>query len=152
MRILYVEDDAQVRGAVAFALKCAGHLVHEVADCSTAKGIIEGTPGSFDLLISDIETPGELDGWDLAEVARGHAPALPVIYSTGASLDKARPVTDGRILRKPFTTAALLKHIESAPGLSRDMPKILPQSLPHAPTSKVRAQAAPARAPLAAAA
>lgn len=44
--------------------------------------MIENT-GPFDLLITDIQLPGAVDGLDIARIARQHVPSMPIIFTTG---------------------------------------------------------------------
>lgn len=37
----------------------------------------------FDLLITDIQLLGPVDGLDIARAARGKAPGMPIIFTTG---------------------------------------------------------------------
>lgn len=50
----------------------------------------------------DIKLPGSIDGWQIAEGFRLHAPFLPVIYATGFFPVTARPVAGSVLLQKPF--------------------------------------------------
>jgi len=115
MRIIYVEDNILLRTVVTEELRDLGYEVEEIDDCTSGLEAIRTSPPAFDALITDIETPGGLDGWQLGEMARLHAPGLPVIYATGSSLDKARPVPDGMIVRKPFTTASIAQCLGHIP-------------------------------------
>jgi CheY-like chemotaxis protein len=53
-----------------------------------------------DVLLTDIQLPGEIDGWLIAERCREHDPGLPVIYATGYSPVQARPVPGSLSLQK----------------------------------------------------
>jgi CheY-like chemotaxis protein len=52
-----------------------------------------------DVLITDVKLPGSVDGWQIAERCREHAPELPAIYATGFSPVAPRPVP-GRLIRR----------------------------------------------------
>ena len=82
MRVLVVEDDPLIREFVVEALREAGyHVVH----ASTGEEAMAWCKRRFaDVLITDIQLPGKIDGWQIAEHCREHDPELPVIYATCA--------------------------------------------------------------------
>jgi DNA-binding NtrC family response regulator len=80
---------------------------------------------AFDIVLSDVVMPGDMDGLGLARELRRRHPALPVVLISGYSsaLQAAQEFT---VLHKPCTpeklTAALAdalaapRHAESRPG------------------------------------
>ena len=68
MRILLVDDDAEVRTVTAAYLSEMGHRVVEAADGSSALDILKADD-QLDLLIADFAMPG-MTGLDLADKAR----------------------------------------------------------------------------------
>jgi len=112
-RILLIEDEATIRGAVATALVQAGYLVREQAD-----GLALSAAADFfrpDLAILDVTLPGP-DGLALARVLRGRGD-LPILFLT------ARDSLDDRLagfaaggddyLVKPFALAELLARLQA---------------------------------------
>ena len=79
--LLVVEDDAAVRMIVLDELNELGYHTLEAMDATTALPILQSA-AKIDLLISDVGLPG-MNGRQLAEVARQHRPALPVLFMTG---------------------------------------------------------------------
>jgi FixJ family two-component response regulator len=61
------------------------------------------------VLITDLNLPGELTGWDLAATLEKEDPELRIILTSGEPLQSDMPL-DGRrsYLEKPYDTAALL--------------------------------------------
>jgi DNA-binding LytR/AlgR family response regulator len=59
---------------------------------------------TVDALFTDINLPGNLDGWSLAQKAREMRPDLAVLYASGrwAAIDEARAVKDGVFIPKPY--------------------------------------------------
>ena len=100
MRVLIVEDDPLIREFVVEALREEGfEVIHAAAgeqalDCCGRR--------AADVLVTDIELPGKVDGWQIAERCREQNPGLPVIYATGFSPVSPRPVPGSLMLRKPF--------------------------------------------------
>ena len=103
MRILVIEDDADVRDAVVDALRDAGHDVAEAAD--GAAGLEALAAGAFDLTITDVRLP-KLDGLTLFRRARRIAPRTEVIVMTsfGSVADAVEALKAGArdYLTKPF--------------------------------------------------
>ena len=63
MRILYVEDNPELRETIGMLLEGEGH---EVVSCASAEEALElDAQQAFDLLVSDVSLPG-LSGTDLA--------------------------------------------------------------------------------------
>jgi CheY-like chemotaxis protein len=64
-----------------------------------------------DVLVTDIKLPGQMDGWQIAEQCRERDPELPVIYATGFSPVRARPVPGSLSLRKPFSPDEIVQAV-----------------------------------------
>ncbi|PWU25554.1 MAG: hypothetical protein C5B48_00740 [Candidatus Rokuibacteriota bacterium] len=79
-RILLVEDDPQVRDALAEILMLDGHSVVACADGDSAVRRLEAD--IFDVVLTDLAMPG-LGGWDVAKAVKERRPATPVGLITG---------------------------------------------------------------------
>jgi CheY-like chemotaxis protein len=81
-RVLLAEDEFLIRMMLAEDLEAAGYDVveAETGDDALAKSL--GGDGC-DVLVTDIEMPGSLDGLALAVRMRERHPDLPVVYVTG---------------------------------------------------------------------
>ncbi|CAG9224941.1 Histidine kinase [Paraburkholderia tropica] len=131
LRVLLVEDNDEVAAGTEALLQMMGHHVTCANDAASAltlvkAGHLDTSSGDdampfahFDLVLSDIHMPGEMNGIDLAEALQNCEPALPVILVTGYAeeLDRARHV-DVRVLSKPFDIALLEKLLEA---IQRDL-------------------------------
>ena len=111
LRVLVVEDDADVRG-VAEAHLISLHCV--VVACASAEAaLVELGKGSrFSLLFSDIMLGAGLDGHELAQRVNAQYPDLPVLLTTGYSRRQDRHGADNLMsrvptLRKPYSRHAL---------------------------------------------
>lgn len=100
MRILVVEDDPLVCEIVVDVLREEGHNVVHVADGEEALAWCKRRVA--EVLITDIQLPGAIDGWQIAERCRESDPDLPVIYATGFSPVASRPVSGSVLLQKPY--------------------------------------------------
>ncbi len=103
MRILVADDDADVRGAVVYALEAAGHEVTSVGDGASALERLSTT--SFDLLVGDVRMP-KVDGLALFRRTLELAPRPDVILMTsyGSVADAVGALKQGAsdYLTKPF--------------------------------------------------
>ena len=79
-RILFVDDDVQVRRALARLLGLMGYQVDEASSGLQALQLLER--GSYDVAVLDIRMPG-MDGVDLMHRARKICPDLSIIFLTG---------------------------------------------------------------------
>jgi CheY-like chemotaxis protein len=109
-RILVVDDEMLIREIAAQDLEEAGHQVTTASDGDEAASILEEDRG-FDFLFTDIRMPGSIDGWRLAEIAKGLVPDIGIVFASGAHDE---PVGQGRgaILSKPYSPKALLASFE----------------------------------------
>ena len=108
MRILLVDDDAEVRTVTAAYLADMGHRVVEAADGSSALDILK-TDDQLDLLIADFAMPG-MTGTDLADKVRAVRPEIGILLVTGY----ADPKRDaGRI---SYAAQALQPHRSGGEG------------------------------------
>jgi DNA-binding NtrC family response regulator len=109
LHILLVEDDPDVRDAVASALRDAGHEVTEVFDGALA--IDRLSSETFDVLVTDIRLP-KADGLTVFRHARRVAPRTDVILMTsfGAVADAVSALKEGACdyLTKPFDLEELV--------------------------------------------
>jgi len=80
--ILLVEDEFLIRIVVSEALADAGFEITEAEDTDTAADLIDGH-GRYDLMVTDIQMPGRIDGVELGRLIRARRPGIPVIYTTG---------------------------------------------------------------------
>ena len=107
MRILYVEDDEDVRELTAEMLKMLGC---EIRCLPTADDAVRESLDGYDLLLSDVRMPGSMDGIELARWATVHYPALPILLVSGYfSAPERLDDLHVKVLRKPYTLDALHK-------------------------------------------
>lgn len=121
-KLLYVEDDEDLRGLVATALADNGYDVTEVGSAEDALDRLDGA--RFDALLTDYNLPGETGAWLLARASeRGLLRQTPAIVLT--SERKPHGVDGFVVLRKPVDFALLLAALGDAVGqvpVSSDTP------------------------------
>ncbi len=112
-RILYVEDDDDIRDTMQMLLEHEGYHVTPMA---TAESALEAlTRYRYDLLLTDYQLPSENAEWLIAEgKARGCLRDTAVIVLSGT--DHPRGIEAYRLLRKPIGQEALLAAFDEAMG------------------------------------
>lgn len=98
--VLLVEDEVLVRAFIAEELRAAGCAVIEASHAQEALDYMHAG-GKVDLLFSDIQMPGALNGLQLAERIRHEYPAIPIILISG-NVEMAQSATSVLFLAKPY--------------------------------------------------
>jgi len=101
--VLLVEDEVMISHLVAESLSEHGFIVHESATASDALNFL--TSGAeVDVLFTDINLPGGMDGRELARKARQLRPDLPIVYASGhyQPTDMGALVPRSVFLSKPY--------------------------------------------------
>jgi signal transduction histidine kinase len=107
LRILLVEDNAEVAEATAELLRLDAHDVQIASNAASGLRAIE-SDATFDVVVSDITMPGGMSGIDLALTLRATRPELPVILVTGHTEHLGRARQAGLlVLFKPVDLDAL---------------------------------------------
>ncbi|VXB19918.1 Response regulator receiver protein [Burkholderia sp. 8Y] len=102
MSVLLVEDNADVAAGVMAVLEVFGCTVHHEASADAAFALM-GEGYSFDLVLSDVQMPGNMNGIDLAEQIMKRLPSQKLVLMTGYADDIERAKHLGvPILAKPF--------------------------------------------------
>ena len=117
--VLVVEDEILIRSAVAEFLRGAGYRVIEAADAGEAVAVFaSGT--QIDLVFSDINMPGTMDGIGLVRWVADHHPGIQVILTSAISHARRAGEIGVDFLRKPYRLAEAARRIGS---LLKDPPQ-----------------------------
>lgn len=102
--VLLVEDEALICEMVRDTFTDSGFEVHAVYNAADALLHLAGN-APVDVLFTDINLPGEIDGAALAAKAREMRPNLPVVFASGrwGLLEKLAAFPNSLILRKPYS-------------------------------------------------
>jgi CheY-like chemotaxis protein len=115
-RILVIDDDEQLRGAVRRALARAGHDVVVAADVTAALRLQQQAAAA--VIVTDIYMPGE-DGLQAIRRFRQDWPGVKILAMSGGLLagpadlgEPARLLGASAVLAKPFELSQLLAAVE----------------------------------------
>mgnify|MGYP000600808902 FL=1 len=116
--MIVVEDDAQVKMMLGAVLSDFGFCVREAVDADSALSLLRSDEACH-LLVTDVGLPG-MNGLQLAEIARGLRPGLPVLFVTGYAANaavRAEFLEPGmHMISKPFSVQALAAAVREALG------------------------------------
>jgi CheY-like chemotaxis protein len=106
-----VEDEALVNMFTASELRAVGYEVLTAFDADEAIRILEERK-DIDLVFTDIDMPGSMDGLKLAAAVRLRWPPIKILVTTG----KATPTPDqmpvgSAIIPKPYEIQDVLKAV-----------------------------------------
>jgi CheY-like chemotaxis protein len=105
--VLVVEDEFLVRYNIAGSLQEAGYLVVEAGSGEEAIALCNsGTV--VDMVLTDVNLGGSASGWDVAECFRAARPDVPVVYTSGKSIDPGRCVRGSVFVTKPYQNREIL--------------------------------------------
>jgi len=116
--VLVVEDEVFIRFDVADMLRENGFEVIEACDAEAALAAL-ASGARIDLVFSDIQMPGAMNGLGLARHIVDNLPGLPVILTSGASLKmEIEPALAALapIEPKPYDPQTILARIRAALG------------------------------------
>src|SRR5438045_9210962 len=113
MRILVVEDDAEIASFVVRGLKQAGYAVDHAPDGETGLALAEST--DYDAAVVDIMLP-QLDGISLVKRLRAARRTTPVLFLSAKSSvdDRVKGLQSGGYdyLTKPFAFSELIARVK----------------------------------------
>lgn len=100
IHVLLVEDEFLISEWVARSLSEQGFVVVTAANAADALGLLSSD--QVDVLFTDINLPGGMDGAALAHRARQMLPNLPVIYASARKLAPEARVPGAIMVPKPY--------------------------------------------------
>lgn len=111
--VLLVEDEAKLRKVAVKMLDKLGLTILQAESAEEALTLLQQRP--VDLLFTDIELPGGMNGAELADRAVEHLPKLKVLFTTGyardAILTGRQPKDDMPWLLKPYSRSELTRQL-----------------------------------------
>ncbi len=112
--VLVVDDEPTVRMLVAEVLEELGYCALEAGDGAEGLKILRST-ARIDMLVTDVGLPGNMNGRQMADMARVHRPNLKVLFITGfaenAVVSHGHLDHDMHVMSKPFTMTSLASRV-----------------------------------------
>jgi len=112
--ILLVEDEVLVRMPIAQYLRDCGYKVIEAVNADEAITVLLHKETVVDLVFSDIEMPGAVDGFGLAKWIREHRPGLDVLLAgtVPRAVENAKELCEQGPVPKPYDAQIVHNHIK----------------------------------------
>lgn len=117
--ILIVEDEVLIRFVIADYLRECGFKILEAGDAAEAIQLLEANV-DIDLVFSDVQMPGDMDGFGLSKWIRANRPKLPVVLTSGdaGKSAKAKQLCENEpFFSKPYDVAKVVAHIRNKLGI-----------------------------------
>jgi len=125
--VLVVEDEPLLRMDLALALRESGLRVIEASTADEALVALEAH--AIELMLTDVQMPGSMDGLELARWVRAHRPGLLVAVWSGrkdAVAEASSICEEGLVFPKPadpsLVIAAVLRALEGRQRTPADKP------------------------------
>jgi CheY-like chemotaxis protein len=136
-----VEDEDMIARYVQAVLGRHGYRTFLARDGAEAWKLWQNRKGPIDLLLTDIVMPNGMSGKDLAERLSAEIPEVPIVFTSGYSLDvlglDPNLGASRYLLQKPYQSEVLLDTIRRAldakgagPGHIVHLPRDCDKSLP----------------------
>ncbi|TBF78790.1 response regulator [Rhizobium leguminosarum] len=110
--VLIVEDEPLIRFNILDVLEEVGHVALEAANADEALVVLKGRQ-DVDILFTDVNMAGSMDGLQLANRVRAMRPNIGIITSGMVRLDPMALPANTAFLPKPYMHDALISTINS---------------------------------------
>lgn len=113
--VLIVDDEPLIRFNLADALMDEGFSVVEAANVLEAVAVMGKT--HIDALVTDVDMPGGLDGFDLARLVRRLDPGVAIVITSGGRTCRDANMPEGcAFLAKPYRLEDVLATVSANAG------------------------------------
>jgi CheY-like chemotaxis protein len=118
-RVLLVDDETLIRELLAEVLRDAGLDVVEARNADEAISLLS-SPEKIDILLTDVQMPGKLDGIDLALKARHMHANIPVVILSAYIhhvLERIKDIVPAPLLvSKPYNFQHVVDRVQELAG------------------------------------
>lgn len=112
-KVLVVEDEPLIRLGLVGLLEESGYDTVEVGSADAAAELL-ARDSDAELVVSDVDMPGRLNGIDLAHLVAQKWPHIKLILVSGkVGLSKAQLPVGARFFPKPFNEPELISTIDT---------------------------------------
>ena len=109
---LVVDDDPLIMMDTTSILEDAGFRFHEAMTGDEAKLILQHHGESIILLFSDVDMPGDTNGFALARHTAEHWPAIEIVIASGHVMPQAGEMPEkATFISKPFNKHMVHEHL-----------------------------------------
>jgi two-component system, response regulator PdtaR len=109
--ILMVEDEVLASEYLEFVLQRAGYEPIPAASAEEALAVLEHRR-DVELVVTDINLPGTMNGLQLAALVRGQWPAINIIVVTGYSSPRSEDIPTGSLfVPKPYSAEKIIEAV-----------------------------------------
>lgn len=106
--MLVVEDEALILYSTADELRQAGFCVLEARNADEAIALLE-THTDIEVVFTDIDMPGSMDGLRLMETVHDRWPPVRIIVTSGKGVPESGVMPEGSpFLPKPYSASTLV--------------------------------------------
>ncbi|WP_338065089.1 HWE histidine kinase domain-containing protein [Bradyrhizobium erythrophlei] len=145
-KVLVVEDEMMLRMCAVDIVEDAGFMPVEAVNADDALAILESR-SDIDLLFTDIQMPGTMDGLKLAHAVHARWPSIKIMLVSGqvTPTDTERPV-NSRFYGKPLEVKKMIAELQEmlGEGILRIIPADISKLLATIPSAKTSHHAGPA--------
>jgi len=120
--VLVVEDDVLVRLVIAGYLRDCGYRVLEAASGEEALRLLQRDDARVDVVLTDVEMPGQMDGFALAQWVRRERPHVEVVMAgtpARAAGAAGELCAQGPAQTRPLAPGAVLSRIRRLLAMRR---------------------------------
>ena len=113
--VLVVDEEVLIRTSISEYLRDCGYRVLEAAGAAEALTILQKADIEIEVVLSDIEMQGSMDGFGLARWVRANRPGLDVVLvgtPERAANAAAELCEDGPMLSKPYEPQIVVDRIK----------------------------------------
>lgn len=117
--VLIVDGDVITRTVIAEYLRHCGFRVLEAGSGAEALQVLQHPDFSIETVLSDVELPGEISGFNLSQWIRGSMPEVKVLLASAVEriAETAGDLCEeGPHLAKPYDQRLILDHIKRLRG------------------------------------
>jgi CheY-like chemotaxis protein len=102
--VLVVEDEVFIRMVISEYLRGCGYRVIEAVSADEAMTLLQHSELDVDVVFSDIEMPGTMNGFQLSNWVRTHRPGVDIVLAGNVkrATDAAAELCDSGPLPKPY--------------------------------------------------
>lgn len=124
--VLVVEDEALIRMAIVSELEDAGFQVFEAHNADAAISMLIFNL-NIEVVFTDIDMPGSIDGLKLAAAVRNGWPPVRIIVTSGyPHIEMHELPLEGLFLKKPYDTNTVIRSIREMMAVRALTPPVAP--------------------------